>query len=295
MFAPIDSSSGFNFRRYNAFILLLGMVRPIRVDGIWERDGLLYNPCMARLLSRKEYYVLRRNIRPNVVELLEECNGQWAGAWRLGRAVCGDESVVPHKGIRAGALRTFIARKPHSMGIKLYCLADANSWYVVDMHLYTGRRGQLRRFGKSAGNYNAQQIMTMWAGLLSSGTILCADSFFGSHELARDLAAERHALLMMTKHSTYGVDRAGELPGEGQTATCTVDHARYAMVVFKNPKVGHKPPRVVPMLTNVHFPQAGPVHCRSGNEVNPPVASYRVGWMVSTRWRCVRSSSCMPL
>ena len=78
----------------------------------------------------------------------------------------------------------------------------------------------------------------MWAGLLPSGTILCADSFFGSHELARDLAAEGHAFLMMTKRSTYGVDKAGELLGEGQTATCTVDNARYAMVVFKEPKGG---------------------------------------------------------
>ena len=247
----------------------------MQVDGIWERDGLLYNPLMAQLLSRKQYYVLRRNIRPDVVELLEECNGQWARAWRLGGAACGDESVVPHKGIRASPLRMFIARKPHSTGIKLYCLADATSGYVVDMYLYTGRRGHLRRFGNSAGNYNAQHIMTMWAGLLPSGTILCADSFFGSHELARDLAAEGHAFLMMTKRSTYGVDRAGELLGKGQTATCTVDDARYAMVVIKNPKVGHKPPHVVPMLTNVHFPQAGPVHCRSGNEVNPVVASYR--------------------
>ena len=47
------------------------------------------------------------------------------------------------------------------------------------------------------------------------------------------------------------------------------------MVVFKNPKVGHKPPRVVPMLTNVPFPPAGRVHRRSWNEVNPVVASYR--------------------
>ena len=183
----------------------------MQVDGIWERDGLLYNPFMAQLLSRKQYYVLRRNIRPDVVELLEECNGQWAGAWRLGGAACGDECVVPHQGILAGPLRMFIARKPHSTGIKLYCLADATSGYVVDMYLYTGRRGHLRRFGNSAGNYNAQQIMTMWAGLLPSGTILCADSFFGSHELARDLVAEGHAFLMMTKRSTYGVDTAGEL------------------------------------------------------------------------------------
>ena len=84
MVAPIDSSGGSHFCRYNAFIILQGMVRPMQVDGIWERDGLLYNPFMARLPSRKEYYVLRRYIRPDVVELLEECTGQWAGAWRLG-------------------------------------------------------------------------------------------------------------------------------------------------------------------------------------------------------------------
>ena len=275
MFAPIDSSGGSHFRRYNAFVLLLGMGRPMQVDGMWERDGLLYNPFMARLLSRKEYYILRRNIRPDVVELLEECKGQWDGASRLGGAACGDESVVPHKGIRAGPLRMFIARKPHSTGIKLYCLADATSGYVVEMYLYTGRRGHLRPFGNNAGNFNAQQIMTMWAGLLPSGTILCADSFFGSQELAHALAAERRAFLMMTKRSTYGVDRAGEFLEEQHTATCTVDDARYAMVVCKNPKVGHKLPRVVPMLTNVEFPQAGPVNRRCGNEVNPVVATYR--------------------
>ena len=180
----------------------------MQVDGIWERDP--FNPFMAQLLSRKQYYVLRRNIRPDVVELPEECNGQWASAWRLGGAACVDEFVVPHKGIRAGPLRMFIARKPHSTGIKLYCLADATSGYVVDMYLYTGRRGQLRRFSNSASNFNAHQMMTMWEGLLPSGTILCADCFFGSHELARDLAAERHTFLMMTKRSTYGVDRAGQ-------------------------------------------------------------------------------------
>ena len=91
---------------------------------------------MAQLLSGKEYYVLRLDIRSDVVELLEKCNGQWAGAWCLGGTPCGDESMVPHKGIRAGPLRMFVTRKPHSTGIKLCCLADATSAYVVDMYLY---------------------------------------------------------------------------------------------------------------------------------------------------------------
>ena len=118
----------------------------MQVDGIWERHGLLYNPFMAQLLSRKEYYVLRRNIRPDVVKVLEECNGQWAGAWRLGGVACGDESVVPHKGIRAGPLWMFIARKPLSTGIKLYCLADATSgtwWTCTCTRVDAGTCGSL--------------------------------------------------------------------------------------------------------------------------------------------------------
>ena len=79
----------------------------------------------------------------------------------------------------------------------------------------------------------------------------------------------------MKKRFTCGVDRAGELLAEEQTAECTVKDARCAMVVFMNPKVGHKPPRVVAMLTIVTFPQAVPMHRRSGNEVKPVVASYR--------------------
>ena len=140
----------------------------------------------------------------------------------------GDESVVPHKGICAGPLRMFIARKPHSTGIKLYRLANATSWYVVDMYQCTGRRGHVRRFGYTAGNFTAQKFMTRWAGRLPTRTILCADSFFGLHEPACDLAANSHPFLMMTKRFAYGADTVGQLLAEGQTALCTVDDARYS-------------------------------------------------------------------
>ena len=126
-------------------------------------------------------------------------NGRERGAW--GGGACGDESVVPHKGMLAGPLKMFITRKPHPTGIKLYCLADATWGYVVDMYLYTGVRGR--------------------------------------------------------------------------TAVCTVADFKYSLCTYKNPKVGHKPPRVVPMLTNVWFARKGPPHRGSGREVHPVVAAYR--------------------
>ena len=117
--------------------------------------------------------------------------------------------------------------------------------------------------------------MKLWASLLPEGTVLCADSFFGSHGLAKESAANKRAFLMMTKRSTYGVTWAGKQVQEGQTAVCTVAHFKYSLCVYKKPKVGHKPPRVVPMLTNVWFARRGPPHRRSGREVHPVLAAYR--------------------
>ena len=62
--------------RYNAFLILLPMVRPMQVHGVWDRKGLLYNPYMANMLTRRQYYLLQRLLRTDVVSLLEDCNGQ---------------------------------------------------------------------------------------------------------------------------------------------------------------------------------------------------------------------------
>ena len=119
--------------------------------------------------------------------------------------------------------------------MKLYCLADATWGYVVDMYLYTGARGTLRRYGTAAGNFDAKNIMKLWAPLLPEGTVLCADSLFGSHGLAKELAASKRAFLMMTKRSTCGMTRTGEQVQEGQTGVCTVADSKYRLCVYKNP------------------------------------------------------------
>ena len=69
--------------------------------------------------------------------------------------------MVPHKGIRGGPLRMFITRKPHSTGIRLCCLADATSGYVVDIYLYTGRRGHVRRCGSTKADFTAEQVFSL--------------------------------------------------------------------------------------------------------------------------------------
>ena len=158
----------------------------MQVDRVWDRKGLLYNPYMANMPTRRQYYLMQRLLRTDVVSLLEDCNGQWAGTRCMGDRACGDESAVPHKGPLAGPLKMFIARKPHPTGIKLYCPADATWGYVVNMYLYTGAWGTLRRYSTAAGNFDAKNIMKLWPSLLHEGTVLCADSFWGPTDWQRN-------------------------------------------------------------------------------------------------------------
>ena len=131
--------------RHNTFLLLPGMVRPMQVDGVWDRDGLVYHAYVARLLSWGQYYDLHKHCHQDMVDLIEAVSARWAATLTMGGAATGDETLVPHTGLRAGPLKMYIVRKPHNTGIKLYCLADAVTWYIVDVYLCTGRRGVLRR------------------------------------------------------------------------------------------------------------------------------------------------------
>ena len=201
--------------RFLLFRVLLGMIQPRRIDDVWVPKALSYNARLSQLLTRREYYRLNRVLRPDVTLLIERCNEVWGSLWRLGAVASGDETVVPHKGVRAGPLRQFIPRKPHSTGVKLYVLADAVEPYVTNVYLYVGARGQLRRASTVQGNMNARQIVNYWADVLPEGTILVADSFFGSHEAAKGLAARGTPFLMLCKRDERGVSEAGEVLEEG--------------------------------------------------------------------------------
>ena len=140
------------------------------VDRVWHRDGLVYNAYLARLLSRGQCYDLHKHCRPDVVDLIEAVSAHWAATWTMGGAAMGNTE---------GPLKMYIVRKPHNTGIKRYCLADAGAGYIMDVYLYTGRRGVLRQHGCGAGNVNARQLMVMWSKQLPAYMVLVVDSFFG--------------------------------------------------------------------------------------------------------------------
>ena len=136
--------------------------------------------------------------------------------------------------------------------LKLYVLAD--SCYVIDMFLYCSKPGVVRRTNPPVtGQLTPSEVVGRWTTKLPPGVALCADSYFGSDATAKACASQDTPFLFLTKRDEFGVQTMGQGIRPGHVSTATHRHGHYSMAVYKNPKVGSKPPRVVPLLTNCTF------------------------------------------
>ena len=197
-----------------------------------------------------------------------------SAAWEIGGAPCGDEAAVPHSGGRClGGCGNTLPVSPILRALNYTSLRTMGGGCVLDVYLYTGRCGKVRRFGSFCGKYDAKGIMRLWVRMIPQSTVLCVDSFFGSHGLAKEFAPQRRPFLMLAKcdKRDAGLTKAAALTQVGDMAHASVDDKNYELAVYKNPKVGHKPPRLVPFLTNCWYGEEVPKR-RRGNPLPPVVA-----------------------
>jgi hypothetical protein len=260
--------------RYNLMRTAMGMYRPLQTDHVWDQEAMHYNAYLASLIPRADYYALQGLTKVDVPLLMEWCSLGWQAIWELGDWMCGDETLVPHKGKRAALIRQYIARKPHTTGIKLYCLCDPDTGFVFDAYLYSGRLtlddGPTNWAGKAS---NTEQVWR-WHRMLPENVILFGDSAFGSHKVATQLAKDKRPFVLLTKRTAAMVEQASANLDEGNLQTMSCESLKYMVQVYKNPKVGQKAARVVPFLTNCKFP-GPPVHHRRGYYLHTLVHKYR--------------------
>ena len=104
-----------------------------------------------------------------------------------------------------------------------------------------------------AGPRTAREMVHRWVDLLPPRTALVRDSSFGSHAVAHQLAQRQHPFRFLTRREQEGVAAAGDSLLPGQVAEAYVRKGGYSLHVFKNPKMGSKPPRVVPFVSNCQY------------------------------------------
>ena len=127
--------------------------------------------------------------------------------------------------------------------------------------------------------------MCLWAKIISESTVLCVDGLFGSQRLGKDPAAQRRPFLMLSKRDKpdAGLTRAAALTQEGDVARAIVADKKYDFALYKNPKVGHKPPCLVHFLTNCWYGEDVP-NDRRGNPLTPVVACCCAPVLPCRRW-----------
>ena len=125
-----------------------------------------------------------------------------------------------------------------------------------------------------AGPRTTWEMVHRWVDLLPTRIAIVCDSYFGSHLVANQMAQREHPFLFMCKGDQEGVSLAGDGVRPSIAAEAYVKGGKYSLHVYKNPKVGNKPPRVVPFLSNCVFGSEWVRH-RGGYELPPVVAAYR--------------------
>ena len=88
---------------------------------------------------------------------------------------------------------------------------------------------------------------------MSEGTTLCADSYFRNHASVKQTSRTGTPFLFLCKRDEFGVHKMKENLRPCSVATGVRTRRRFAQHVYKNPKVGRKPPRVVAVLTTCNF------------------------------------------
>ena len=146
---------------------------------------------------------------PCITDVLFATNEAWGDLWRWGCAAARDEAIVPHKGKKAGPLRQFIPRKPHSIGIRLYILGHAVYPLLTTVYLYAGKKTQVHAGGQRvAGPFTPTEVVHHCVDHMPSKTAIVADSYFGGHGMAHQLALCDHPFLLLRKRDEEGLAEA---------------------------------------------------------------------------------------
>ena len=98
-----------------------------------------------------------------------------------------DEQLYPFRG-RCSYIQ-YMPSKPAKYGLKFWIVADANSYYVSDIEMYTGKDEERTR------ELGMHIVLKLTAHLHGTGRNVTCDNFFTSLNLARELSFKRMSLV----------------------------------------------------------------------------------------------------
>lgn len=108
-----------------------------------------------------------------------------------GAFVCVDEMLVPFRG--RSSFRMYMPQKPAKYRLKIQCLTDAKSHYLVNAYMYTseGSDGQTLSDVEKLFSKPTQSVLRLVKPIMNTGRNVTGDNWFGSIPLAEELKRKR--------------------------------------------------------------------------------------------------------
>ena len=138
--------------------------------------------------TRQERVAASGNQGAAVHEMLQIFSANCRSSYRCGPSVTIDEQLVTFHG--NCRFRVYIPTKPGKYGMKVWIMADSETFYCGDLQLYAGRVGSQQDVGQGS-----RVVLDLSTSIVNTGRNITTDNFFTSYRLAQELMQRRLSLV----------------------------------------------------------------------------------------------------
>ncbi|KAL5510009.1 hypothetical protein EMCRGX_G005473 [Ephydatia muelleri] len=244
-------------KKFIALVIGMGIVNMPDMQQYWSTSWPFTSTNFSSIMSRDRFLLLLKflhlanNTRMaakgqrgydtlfKVRHLLTTLIARYKDSYRMKKEVSVDESIIAYKG-RLSFLQ-YMPKKPHKWGMKAWVLAEAETGYTWNFHLYTGKE-EARPAGLPLGTHVVIDLVKDLAG---KGHHIYFDNFYTSPQLCKALLTRGFGSC-----GTVRLDRK-EIPDSFKRTVVQTGEVAYY-------KDGHvlglkwKDKRVVSLLTTIH-------------------------------------------
>ncbi|KAK3764943.1 hypothetical protein RRG08_045745 [Elysia crispata] len=216
-----------DIRKYIYTLITFGHHQVPELSLIWSSDPYWRVPAIADIWGRQRYQKIHQyfhladsshqpgrndegydplyKVRP----LLDHIRNVCSSVYKPKQNLSVDEAMVAFTG--RVSFKQYIKNKPTPWGFKVWCLAEAETGYLLNFQVYTGKTATQPEHG-----LGHQVVTSMMANHLEKNHAVHFDNFFTSVKLAEDLLKEKTTCCgtIRTNRKGWPLPSSKQKPGE---------------------------------------------------------------------------------